>query len=187
MSFPSRRFAGPACALVLVVLAASCAGVFQQSFEAFGRHPEPARWWFAFPEEIHVLDRSTRPDAAADTLVFFILPPLDDLSAWPDVADVAGAAPGAAPGAADADPGAADADPDAGEFRIRYLMLSPEHDFLGEQVVVMEGENRPRVAFGVPRDLNEIELRATLERELPAGEIVSGRILRGSFRRAKSD
>ena len=179
MSFPGRRFTGPACALVLVVLAASCAGVFQYSFEAFGRHPEPARWWFAFPEEIHVLDRSTRPDAAADTLVFFILPPLDDLSAWPgvaDVADVAGAAPGAA-----------DAAPDAGEFRIRYLMLSPEHDFLGEQVVVMEGENRPRVAFGVPRDLNEIELRATLERELPAGEIVPGRILRGSFRRTKSD
>ena len=166
MSFPGRRFTAPACALVLVVLAASCAGVFQYSFEAFGRHPEPARWWFAFPEEIHVLDRSTRPDAAADTLVFFIMPPLDDFAPWPEVAYVAA---------------------DAGNFRIRYLMLSPEHDFLGEQVVVMEGENRPRVAFGVPRDLNEIELRATLERELPAGEIVSGRILRGSFRRAKSD
>jgi len=166
MSFPDRRFSGPACALVLVVLTASCAGVFQQSFEAFGRHPEPARWWFAFPEEIHVLDRSTRPDAAADTLVFFILPPLDDLSAWPEVADAA---------------------PDAGEFRIRYLMLSPEHDFLGEQVMVMEGTNRPRVAFGIPRDLNEVELRATLERELPAGEIIPGRILRGGFRRTRSD
>ena len=166
MSFPDRRLTGPAAVLVLIVLAASCAGVFQQSFEAFGRHPKPTRWWFAFPEEIHVLDRSTRLDAPADTLVFFIMPPRGDFAPWPEVADVAAG---------------------AGKFRIRYLMLSPKHEFLGEQVIVMEGTNRPRVAFGIPHDLEKVELRATLERELPSGEIIPGRILRGGFKRTRSD
>lgn len=162
---PVSRYRLTAAALLLlgVTLAASCAGVRQQTFSAYGRHPEPTKWWFAYPEEIRVIGRDVHPGAPADSLVFFPALPRKDFSLWPDPDDPA---------------------PDAAAYRIRYRLLGPRHQPLGEKVVVCGGEDRPRVVFGVPRELTKVELRATLERVAPGGDVMHGRILRGSFRRS---